>query len=221
MDDHNPLRQHPRPNKGLMDGDDLHSVITSTRWTRKKACQSIHERHTLLDCHKSLYCWNTNGTLINILEKRYNQPHSSLQQTRSPTTRNKKQLYIQTSHTYRGTKKNSSLQVTLYSNIILAILIWASEVLWQAPHRWPTFLPFTIISSGSGWHRTTPFWTSILTNDLKHHQFSVVYGERNWKLSLAHNTRALFHSICKSRWNPMLSKILLHWLYKFSHSQPL
>ena len=78
MDDHNPLRQHPRPNKGLMDGDDLHSVITSTRWTRKKACQSIHERHTLLDCHKSLYRWNTNGTLINISEKHYNQPHSSL-----------------------------------------------------------------------------------------------------------------------------------------------
>ena len=188
MDDHNPLRQHPHPNKGLMDGDDLHSVITSTHWTRKKACQSIHERHTLLDCHNSLYCWNTNDTLINISEKHYNQPHSSLQQTRSPTTRNRKQVYIQTSHTYRGTKKNSSLQVTLYSNIILAILIWASEVLWQAPHRWPTFLPFTIISSGSGWHRTTPFWTSILTGDLKHHQFSAVYGERNWKLSLAHNT---------------------------------
>ena len=148
----------------------------------------------------------------------YNQPHSSLQQTRSPTTRNRKQVYIQTSHAYRGTKKNSSLQVTLYSNIILAILIWASEVLWQAPHRWPTFLPFTIISSRSGWHRTTPFWTSILTDDLKHHQFSIVYGECNWKLSLAHTTRALFHSICKSRWNPMLTKILLHWLYKFSHS---
>ena len=38
IDDHNPFRQHPHPNKGLMDGDDLHSVITSIRWMRKKAC---------------------------------------------------------------------------------------------------------------------------------------------------------------------------------------
>ena len=30
---------------------------------------------------------------------------------------------------------------------------------------------FHTISSRSGWHRTTSIWTSILTNDLEHHQF--------------------------------------------------
>ena len=225
MDDHNSLRQHPCPYKGPMGRDDLHPVITSTHWTRRKACQSTHERHTLLDCHKSLYHWNTNGNLINISGKRYNQPHSSLHQTRAPPPPHQ-QLGKGSKYTYRHlthtkVQKNSCLQVTLYSNIVLPILIWASEALWQAPHRWPIFLPFTITFSGSGWYRTTQFWTGILTDDLKHYQFGIVCGKRNWKLSLAHNTRALFHSTCKSGWSPMLTKILLHWLYKFSHLQPL
>ena len=58
----------------------------------------------------------------------------------------RKCLYIPILETWqKGTR--TLVHSDWYSNIailILAILTLASEALWQAPHRWPIFLPFTL-----------------------------------------------------------------------------
>ena len=51
MDDHNPLKQPPRPSKGPMDVETIPLRHCLNPLDKERVCQFIHDRHTLQDRH--------------------------------------------------------------------------------------------------------------------------------------------------------------------------
>ena len=113
----------------------------------------------------------------------------------------------------KGTQIESSKTLILLSSQVLAILTLASEALWQAPHWCPYFLFDLSLDQVSLW--TIPVWTNLFTNDPSIISLAPSVGNEYY------STRDLSQLTHKSRWKPTLTQILPHWLYKFSHSQPL
>ena len=74
MDDHNLLRQPPRPNLWPIDEETIPLRHHLNPLDEERACQFIHNRPTLQGRHKSLYRWSTDNPLINISGKHYKCP---------------------------------------------------------------------------------------------------------------------------------------------------
>ena len=146
VDDHNILKQPPRLDKRPIDPETISLRHHLNPLDEERACQFIHDKHTLQGHHKSLYRWSTNNPLINIPGKRYKHPiQASINSPSQRLEERSKYIYRHLTPTKVWTKKPSS-ETLIFWNLFphLSHSTLASEVLWQAPHQWPTLLPYTL-----------------------------------------------------------------------------
>ena len=71
MDDHNSLRGPPSLDKEPTDEETIPLRHHLNPLDEERACQLIHDKHTLQGRNKSLYRWSIDGPLINISRKSY------------------------------------------------------------------------------------------------------------------------------------------------------
>ena len=180
MDDHNPLWQPPCPDKGPIDIETIPLRHRLNPLDEERACQLIHDKHTLLGLHKPLYCWSLDGPLINISGKRYKYPiQTSINST--PQRLGKRSKYICRHLTPTKVQKKSSCSHTLIfyyfsshsnpSNFSIGGFVVGTTPVFHTSSFYHPFFRIRLVMDD-------PTLDDHFDWRSKHHQFGAVYRER-------------------------------------------
>ena len=135
IDNHNSLRQPPRPKKGPTDEETIPLRHHLNPLDEEKVASSYM---TTIRYRIAINLFIVGATTIlsltsqgSVIYNPFKPPLIAL-----PMARRKRQVYIQIPHTYKGTETLAhTLGCSNTYPFILATLTLALEALWQAPHR--------------------------------------------------------------------------------------